>query len=131
MALNAEIFFERDSWSKPLALSLAFHALLFGGIIVYGVVMGLRRGEDWGGTGGGGGAMSATLVNSIPLPANPEGRNLVATENKGLSQSLPKELEKTPKAIPIPERDARTRPERVPRSTTQQKPRPVVEATNV
>ena len=27
------------------------------------------RGENWGGTGGGGGAMSATLVNSIPLPA--------------------------------------------------------------
>lgn len=132
MAVNADIFLERDSWSKPLGWSLALHALLFAAIVVGGAILG-RPGEDWGGTGtGGGGAMSATLVSTIPLPASPEGRNVLATESKGLSQSLPKAVEKPePEAIPIPEREAKVRPERTPRSTTQQKPKPVEEVSNV
>ena len=35
--------------------------------------------------------MSATLVNTIPLPANPEAKpeNVLANESKGVSQSSP------------------------------------------
>ena len=35
--------------------------------------------------------MSATLVNNIPLPANPQAQpeNVLANESKGLSQSGP------------------------------------------
>ncbi len=115
-----------------MGLSVALHALLFGAILIGGAILG-RPGEEWGGAGtGGGGAMSATLVSTIPLPASPEGTNVLATESKGLTQSLPREPEKAPEAIPIPEREAKVRPERTPRSTTQQKPKPVEEvASNV
>src|SRR5512142_3088015 len=113
MAASADIFAEHDDWRKPLAASVALHALLFGSLLLVGA-LGWRHGEAWGGTGGGGGTMSATLVSNIPLPANPEGRNVLAVESKGLTQSLPKEEEKAPEAIPIPERNAKTRPERVP-----------------
>jgi protein TonB len=133
MAASADIWTERDNWRRPVGWSVMLHAFLFGGIMVYGVIMGQWRGADWGGTGGGGGAMSATLVNSIPLPANPEATNIVANESKGVSQTQPKVEEKTPDAIPIPEREAKRKPwEKAPRSTTQQKPKPAVEeATNV
>ena len=125
------IFSERDNWTKPLAASVALHGLLFGSILLHGAILGYGRGESWGGTGGGGGAMSATLVSSIPLPANPEGRNVLATDSKGLTQSLPKEEEQAPEAIAIPEPNAKVRPPRVARSTTQQKPQPAETATNM
>ncbi len=53
--------------------------------------------------------MSATLVSSIPLPTPPtQTQNVLANESKGLAQSKPKETPKEePKAIPIPERDAK------------------------
>ena len=108
MAADADIFptehFTRLPWLGSLALHLALFALaLFGYLIPSG------RGENWGGTEGGGGAMSATLVSSIPLPnVQPEAQNVLANESKGLSQSPPKEAPKEePKAIPIPARDAK------------------------
>jgi periplasmic protein TonB len=107
MAASTDIYSEREQFSKPLVVSLGLHVLLFGGMLVYTTILG-HFGQDWGGTGGGGGAMSATLVSSIPLPAHPESTNILANESKGLSQSLPKEEEKPePKAIPIPERNAK------------------------
>jgi protein TonB len=66
------------------------------------------------------------------LPANPNGRNVLATESKGLSRSQPQAEEKSPEAIPIPERNAKRKPwEKAPHSTTQPKPKPVEEADNV
>src|SRR5512140_196832 len=103
MAVSLDIFDERDEWRAPLAVSVALHGLLFGGMLFYAAISGVH-GEDWGGTGSGGGAMSATLVSSVPLPANPESTNVLATESKGLTQSQPKPLEKTPDAIPIPDK---------------------------
>lgn len=91
-----------------MVVSLGLHVALFGGILLYATILGNLRGESWGGTGGGG-AMSATLVSSIPLPnVNPESTNILANESKGISQTLPKEEEKPePQAIPIPSRDAK------------------------
>lgn len=132
MAANAEIFEERDDWRHPLALSVAFHAFLFGGILLYSAIMGGVGGESWGG-GGGGGAISATLVSTVPLPASaPETQNVLANESKGVSQSLPKaKPEPAPEAIPIPSRDARkTREARV-RTPTREPAKPVEAPTNV
>src|SRR5512146_2299617 len=109
MPVNAEIFVERDDWRHPLALSVAFHAFLFGGMLLYGALTGIG-GASWGGSsGGGGGAMSARLVTSVPLPRPPvETQNVLANESKGLSQSLPKVKEQpAPEAIPIPAPNAK------------------------
>ncbi len=108
MPASTDIYSERAEFSKPVVVSLGLHVALFGGILLYATILGSLHHESWGGTGGGG-AMSATLVSSIPLPnVNPESTNILANESKGITQSLPKEEEKPePKAIPIPSRDAK------------------------
>ncbi len=133
MPASAEIYTEREDWRQPLAWSVALHGFLFGGILLYGAIRGIQ-GQSWGGDGGGGGAISATLVSTIPLPASPvQTQNILANESKGLTQSLPKVKEEAPEAIPIPDKDTRRRPERQPRTSTQEKPKPapVETASNV
>lgn len=130
MAVSANIFDERDEWRSPLAVSAVLHALLFGGMLLFAMITG-QRGEDWGGTGGGGGAMSANLVSTIPLPSKPDATNVLATESKGLSQSVPKPVEKEPDAIPIPDRDVKVKPQKVPTTPTKEKPREIAAETNV
>ena len=135
MAVRADIFTEREEWRNPLAWSVALHGMLFAGIMLYGAVFGRFTGEGWGGGGFGGGAMSATLVNTIPLPAaQTPTQNIVANESKGAAQSLPKVEEKPePQAIPIPARETKLKPERKPPAPTKAKPlpQPVEVASNV
>jgi protein TonB len=133
MAVTADIFTEREDWQRPLGWSVALHGLLFCAIVLYSAVFGRFTGESWGGAGSGGGAMSATLVSTIPLPhAEPQSQNILANESKGLSQSLPKAREEpTPEAIPIHEKSTKRRVEHKPRTSTQEKPKPVEEANNV
>src|SRR5271157_5431786 len=122
MSAQADIFTEREGWRGPLGWSLALHGCLFASIAVYGVVHGLG-GDSWGSGGTGGGAMSAKLVSSaaIPLPPNEMGRSIVAHESPGLSKSLPRQEEKAPEAIPIPERNAKKKPPKAERSTAAKK----------
>jgi periplasmic protein TonB len=132
MAASADIFNERENWRQPLAWSAALHALLFGAILVYGAIFG-AFGENWGAGGSGGGAMSASLVSSIPLPHAPvETQNILANQSKGLSQSLPKPKEKPePEAIPIPDKTVKRKAQPKAHTPTQQKARPVEQASNV
>ena len=76
--------------------------------------------------------MGATLVTSVPLPApTTETTNVLATESKGLAQSQPKIEEKEPEAIPIPDRNVKTKPPKKPlTSATQRKAQPEPEETN-
>jgi protein TonB len=108
MAARADIYAEPERWSGPLAWSAVFHVTLFASLFLYAGYFGSQRGADWGGSGSGGGAMSATLVSNaaIPLPAPAEQtENVLANESKGLAQSLPEAAEKpAPEAIPIPEK---------------------------
>lgn len=133
MAANADIFTEREPLGFPLAFSAAVHVLLFVSIIVYAYVAG-RPGESWGMQGGGGGAISANLVTTIPLPKPPvETQNILANDSKGLTQSQPKveEVQPPPDAIPIPDRTVKKKIKEKPHSTTQPKPEPVEEANNI
>ena len=92
--------------ARPLAWSAGLHAALWF-VILYAAFFAGFRGQGWG-AGGGGNAMSATLVSSVPLPANPQQtQNVLANESKGLSQSVPKPEEKEPDAIPIPDKNAK------------------------
>jgi len=139
MAANTDIFEERDGWRRPLAISAALHAALFGSILLYAVFIAGGSGSNWGTAGDGtGNAMSATLVNSIPLPANPQAQpqNVLANESKGLAQSVPKPEEKDAKAIPIPDRKAKTKitpkpPKQSPVTPTHEQPREVATVSNV
>jgi len=74
--------------------------------------------------------MGATLVTTVPLPANPaETQNVLATESKGLSKSQPRVEEQQPEAIPIPEKNAKKKPKPV-TTATNRKPQPEPEETN-
>jgi len=119
MSAQADIFTEREGWRGPLGWSLALHGSLFAAIVIYGLINGMG-GIGWGSGGTGGGAMSATLVSSaaIPLPPNEMGKSIVAHESTGLSKSLPRQQEKAPEAIPIPEPNAKKKPPKPERSTS-------------
>jgi protein TonB len=121
MTADVDIFPSGDAVRGPLIGSVALHAALFA-LAFFGYLLPSGRGESWGGTTGGGGAMSATLVSSIPLPApQTETQNVLANESKGLTQSPPKETPKEePRAIPIPERETKLKG----RESTQKKPPP-------
>ena len=84
------------------------------------------------GSGGGGGAMSATLVSSIPCPPILNGTNVVATNPRACRSRSRRSRKRPPDAIRSPDREAKRKPwEKAPRSTAQAKPEPVEEASNV
>ncbi len=116
---GSDIYSEHAQLRRPLAWSFGLHVAFAVFVVLYAVFVNGIRGAGWG-SGGGGDAMGATLVNAIPLPANPtETTNVLATESKGLAKSQPTAPEKEPEAIPIPDKNV----------TTKIKPAPVKTAT--
>jgi protein TonB len=108
---------------RPLAWSMGLHVGFAAFVVLWATFVTGIRGEGWG-SGGGGEAMGATLVNSVPLPASPEQTtNVLATESKGLTQSQPKEVEKEQDAIPIADKNAKKKPKPV-TTATQRKAEP-------
>jgi protein TonB len=129
MAANADIFFEHERWGKPLVWSLALHAWVTGMIVLYPILVHSQRSETWG-IGGGGDAMGATLVSTVPLPASQtQTQNVLANESKGLTKSQPQILEQEPDAIPIPEKGSKKKPKPV-TTASKAKPQPEEEPSN-
>src|ERR1017187_6958989 len=122
MAADVDIFPTGGNLRAPLIGSVTLHVALFA-LVLFGYLIPSTRGENWGGTGGTGGSMSASLVSSIPLPVPPtQTQNVLANESKGLTQSPPKEIPREePKAIPIPAPEAK---KKGPRESAQKKPAP-------
>jgi protein TonB len=119
---STDIYAEHAGLGRPIAWSTGLHVAFVGFAALYAVFIPGFRGTGWGG-GGGGDAMGATLVSSVPLPApTTQTTNVLATESKGLSQSQPKVEEKEPEAIPIPDKNAKTKPTKAPVTATQRKP---------
>jgi protein TonB len=129
---SGEIFFEHERWGRNLAWSAALHAGFTVFVIVFGWIAGSGHGSNWG-AGGAGSAMGVTLVNAVPLPANPvQTQNVLANESKGLTQSKPEVREEEPEAIPIPEKNAKKKPPKQPTETQRKPPPPPQEeASNV
>src|ERR1700745_2146657 len=108
MQADAEIFFEHGKLGRPLAISVGLHLGLTGLIVLVSMLPG-RHGDMWGG-GGGGEAIGVSLVSTIPLPSSPtQMQNVLANESKGLTKSQPKEKENEPDAIPIPDKNVKTK----------------------
>jgi periplasmic protein TonB len=129
---TGEIFFEHERWGHNLALSAALHVGTTLAIIGYAFIAHSGHGANWG-AGGGGSAMGVTLVSNVPLPANPvQTQNVLATESKGVSKSEPKPAVEEPRAIPIPEKNAKKKPVRQPTETQRKPPpEPQPEASNI
>jgi len=122
MRVRQNIFEHDESWRGPVAASAIFHAVLFSSTLLIGAYYG-RSGDSWGGASTSDGAMSATLVSSaIPLPAQPAPEeNVLATESKGLSESVPSQPKVEPEAVPIPDRTAKTKKTELIRTPTKDK----------
>lgn len=131
----ADIYSDENGWTQPLAWSTVFHAAFIGSMFLYAGFFAGEHGENWGGTGGGGGAMSATLVSNaaVPLPRpEVETENVLANESKGLAESLPKEVEPpTPEAIPIPDKTSKKVNERAKPTEPPKKPQQPVASNQI
>jgi protein TonB len=126
---SADIYFEHAGLSRPLAWSAGLHLAFTAFVVLYTMFFHGFRGEGWG-SGGGGDAMGATLVSSVPLPAPAvQTTNVLATESKGLSQSQPKVQEQEPEAIAIPDKNTKIKPKPV-TSAAKRKSQPEPEESN-
>jgi protein TonB len=112
MPASAEIYFEHDRWGRALAWSAGLHIGVTIALLIYSAIFYRTSGEGWG-SGGGGEAIGATLVSTVPLPANPSpSQNVLANESKGLTQSQPKVEEKEPDAIAIQGKNVKIKPKK-------------------
>jgi protein TonB len=121
MAANADIYFERERWGRALAWSAGLHVGLTVALLIYSAVVYRTSGDTWG-AGGGGEAIGATLVSTVPLPANPaQTQNVLANESKGITQSQPKIEEKAPDAIEIQGKNAKIKPKKKQETVSKEK----------
>ncbi len=121
---GTEIYFEHDRWGRALAWSAGFHLGISLALLVFATFVSRHTGESWG-AGGGGEAIGATLVNTVPLPANPaQTQNVLANESKGLTQSQPKIEEKAPDAIEIQGKNAKIKPKKKQETISNKQPLP-------
>ena len=127
MAANAEIYFEHDRWGPALVWSVGLHVGITVAMLIYSAVFYRTSGDTWG-AGGGGEAIGATLVSTVPLPANPtQTQNVLANESKGLTESQPKVEEKEPDAIEIQGKNAKIKPKKKQETAAKEKPLPAPE----
>jgi len=130
MAASAEIYFEHDRWGRALAWSVGFHIGITVLLLAYSAYFYRTSGDTWG-AGGGGEAMGATLVSTVPLPANPSStQNVLANESKGVTQSQPKIEEKEPDAIEIQGKNTKIKPKKKQETVTKKAAAPEPEPEN-
>jgi protein TonB len=121
---STEIYFEHERWGRALVWSAGLHLAITLALLVYATFVTRGTGENWG-SGGGGEAIGATLVSTVPLPANPAPtQNVLANESKGLTESQPKIEEKEPDAIEIQGRNAKIKPKKKQITESKAKPKP-------
>jgi len=124
---STEIFFEHDRWGRALAWSAGLHVGITAGLMLYASFVGRSSGDTWG-AGGGGEAIGATLVSTIPLAATPaQTQNILANESKGVTQSQPKIEEKEPDAIEIAGKNKKVKPQKKQITESRTAPHPAPE----
>jgi periplasmic protein TonB len=127
VAASADIYFEHDRWGRALGWSAGLHVGVVAFLLIYSSVFMGGTGSTWG-AGGGGDAIGATLVNTVPLPANPAvTKNVMANESKGITESQPKVQEKEPDAIEIQGKNVKIKPKKKQETVSKDKPQPAPE----
>jgi periplasmic protein TonB len=127
MAASADIYLEHDRWGRALAWSLGLHVGITVLLLVYSWFFYRTTGEGWG-SGGGGDAIGATLVTTVPIAAAPtQSQNVLANESKGVTKSEPKIEEKEPDAIEIQGKNAKKKPPKKEETATKEKAQPAPE----
>jgi protein TonB len=78
-----------DPMGAPAAGSLVLHAVLFGSLVLYGVLNGFFHHMIWGNPGAGG-AIEVNLVsNALPLPAEQVNQNVLTTDTPSQAPAEP------------------------------------------
>jgi protein TonB len=74
----------------PATGSIVLHGVLFGGLVLYGVLGGFFHHNDWGNPGAGG-AIQVTMVTGVlPLPSDqPPNQNVLTTETPSQAPAAP------------------------------------------
>ena len=125
--MTSEIYFEHDRWGPALLWSVGLHIGITSLLLVYSAVLSGKTGQEWG-AGGGGEAIGATLVSTVPIAANPtSSQNVLANESKGLTKSEPKIEKPEPDAIEIQGKKTKIKPPKKPETTTKEKTQPAPE----
>jgi periplasmic protein TonB len=130
---STEIYFEHDRWGRALAWSAGLHVGLTLLLLAYSAAFYGTSGDTWG-AGGGGEAIGATLVSTVPLAVAPsQTQNVLANQSKGLTESQPKIEQKEPDAIEIQGKNAKIKPKKKQEtaSTKQAQPAPEPEDNRV
>src|SRR5277367_1689702 len=114
MAANAEIYFEHDRLGPAFLWSAGLHVGATVLLLLYSMLFYRTTGGTWG-AGGGGEAIGATLVSTVPIAVTPsQSQNVLANQSKGLTQSQPKIEEKEPDAIEIQGKNTKIKPKQQP-----------------
>jgi len=125
---STEIYFEHDRWGRALAWSVGLHLGITLSLLLYTSFVTRGTGETWG-SGGGGDAIGATLVSTVPLAAPPaQTQNVLANESKGITQSQPKIEEKEPDAIEIAGKNKKIKPKKKQITESKSNPQSAPEA---
>ncbi len=124
MAASADIYFEHDRLGRALAWSLGLHVGICASLLIFSAVLSGHSGGTWG-AGGGGEAIGAVLVSTVPLPSNQaQTQNVLANQSKGITQSQPKVQEKEPDAIEIQGKNAKIKPKKKEETASKEKAQP-------
>ena len=92
--LERELVPTSEHIAAPAVGSLALHAALFGGFLLYGILNGFFHHNFWGNPGAGGAIQVNLVSNALPLPADqPPNQNVLSTETPSQAPAEP-----TPKA---------------------------------
>jgi len=124
---STEIYFEHERWGRALVSSAGVHVGITLALLVYTTYVTRGSGEAWG-SGGGGDAIGATLVSTVPIAAPPAPtQNVLANESKGITQSQPKIEEKEPDAIEIAGKNKKIKPKKRQITESKSNPQPAPE----
>src|SRR6185437_1579459 len=87
--VRANLFYEKESWKKPLTLSVAVVALMVISVLVTAFVYGHRPVNTRGINNGDAITVKLASASSVPIPHAEESNNIVANESKGVTQTVP------------------------------------------
>jgi periplasmic protein TonB len=111
----------------PATGSVVLHAALALAIVLYYVVGGFFHANVWGGAAAGGAIRVNIVSSALPLPSDlPQNQNVLATDKPSPAPEIPQPKVQTPnidmKAIPIPGKNAKVKPQPTPKSQLKQPP---------